>query len=397
MADPLQGVPEDPGTSTWEGGDRPEQEEHEQMSNEARRGVQGTVHGGQGQGEDDRYKPVRATGASINSEEVNTDAAGAAPVAVASREKEGDIELKVSEEASAFGIELNERAAKQSEEEPTETMSEDKTTEMDEVPQQHTSEGYHLQRQSEKEQAEITPQQTFELLLGSLQESTPAKPLDMELQLVAELFRHVVERNDLDIQRLGPGTGRHPTRKEQGRLLALCRLITDTTTQTYAAWEAALDSILLLAVQAKWHITHAIDNVMAKINLKQSKPLHEWVQVVRGNQPNDHPEIHVTTAPAQASNGRYMFNPAKYNQEMQQRLSAICMQPYHPGDNIEGGSADEWRVIDGIASGNILCKSIPPIAMKLLGADGCFELHLLLHANVEGELHMPLLDREKLH
>ncbi|KAE9041403.1 hypothetical protein PR002_g4478 [Phytophthora rubi] len=212
----------------------------------------------------------------------------------------------------------------------------------------------------EKNQDEVPPQRKLELLLSSLNDSSPARPLTTELQLAAELYVAAVQRNHLEEEEKMEGLNKILNIKEKQRLLKLARVIGRTESRVAEAWDAALDKVLLLVAQAKWHLTKALDNVTSHLEVQCTPVLHEWIKVVKGSKD----AATVVATPATTEEAKFMFNPAKYSEEDQQRLRALCLQQYDPAASKAECTEDEWRVAEGVAEGDILCRTLPPVLMK---------------------------------
>ena len=87
-----------------------------------------------------------------------------------------------------------------------------------------------------------------------------------------------------------------------------------------------------------------------------------------------------------------MFNPAKYQPAEIAKLTQVCEASYEGayGLKYRDGTAEEWKVIEGLAEGSIACRQLPSFVQSIVDSPERIRLLKTIQAQVEGELVMTL-------
>lgn len=122
-----------------------------------------------------------------------------------------------------------------------------------------------------------------------------------------------LKRNELDMSVVVQKSAQssRPSMPEQLRLLRLCSLILSTSVQRYAEWEAALDSVLLPVLQTRWKLKHALENITAKLSIKHTPTLQEWVKIVGKGDTKDNIVVTSPESSIHAQSGQVQHQDAE--------------------------------------------------------------------------------------
>ena len=87
-----------------------------------------------------------------------------------------------------------------------------------------------------------------------------------------------------------------------------------------------------------------------------------------------------------------MFNPAKYPPADIEKLTIVCEAPSKGafGQFYRDGTAEEWKIIEGLAEGSIACRKLPSFVQSILDSTERIRLLNTIEAQVEGEMIMTL-------
>uniref|UniRef100_M4BW66 Uncharacterized protein n=1 Tax=Hyaloperonospora arabidopsidis (strain Emoy2) TaxID=559515 RepID=M4BW66_HYAAE len=72
-----------------------------------------------------------------------------------------------------------------------------------------------------------------------------------------------------------------------------------------------------------------------------------------------------------------MFNPAKYPPQERIRLGAICVEKRGQVDTrqLRDGTDDEWKIIQGLAGGDIVGRRLPPFLASIFNHSELLRFH----------------------
>jgi hypothetical protein len=79
-------------------------------------------------------------------------------------------------------------------------------------------------------------------------------------------------------------------------------------------------------------------------------------------------------------------------------MKALCEAPpaARSGRRLRAATEAEWKVIDGIAEGRIVCRRVPDFMSSVLDAKERIRFHSTIQKQVEGELIMHIRGRGRI-
>ncbi|KAL3663659.1 hypothetical protein V7S43_011074 [Phytophthora oleae] len=89
----------------------------------------------------------------------------------------------------------------------------------------------------------------------------------------------------------------------------------------------------------------------------------------------------------------FMFDLSVYSAEDIQQLRPLCERQFgkHRVAVFREGSDEEWRIVQGIVEGTIVCRSLPQFLNRIMGSEENLRLLQTVRAQVEGKLVLDLL------
>ena len=96
---------------------------------------------------------------------------------------------------------------------------------------------------------------------------------------------------------------------------------------------------------------------VSQLKWSQAPVLSQWSTKVKQGTPA---ASECSTAPQRQTYSPFMFNPAKYPPADIEKLTIVCEAP-SKGDFCQfyrDGTAEEWKIIEGLAEGSIACRKL---------------------------------------
>ena len=95
--------------------------------------------------------------------------------------------------------------------------------------------------------------------------------------------------------------------------------------------------------------------------------LRQWSTKVKQGTPA---ASECSTAPQRQPYSPFTFNPAKYPPADIEKLTIVCEAPSNGAFTqvYRDGTAEEWKIIEGLAEGSIACRKLPSFVQSILNS-----------------------------
>ncbi|RLN55252.1 hypothetical protein BBP00_00008579, partial [Phytophthora kernoviae] len=206
---------------------------------------------------------------------------------------------------------------------------------------------------------------------------------------VRALFAEEHDKLQLNANLIPQSKRQYPklTGTEATQLLTFVEIALVEDTGSYDDWVKFVAAMCRQLYNTNWSLTEIIRNMSGRARWTQTPVMNQWAEKVKGT--SSKKSTGSDTGPIFKP---FMFNPDVYTAVDIKRLSELCERPAdkRAGGRIREGTQDKWKIIAGLAEGNIACRRLPQLAKRILAPAERLRLYGTVQAQVEGELFLSL-------
>jgi hypothetical protein len=239
---------------------------------------------------------------------------------------------------------------------------------------------------------EVHPSEMFEAVVQAIKADPGSTAREEWVTTVAELFTVAHREVSIKEDKIPAAKRKYPKLRGDEKTL-LFRLFTEacvTDLEKYNLWSQRMEKITQELYNSTWSFCHILENHIGKIQWNRQHPLNQWSAKVKAGTQQD--EARQTTQAAASGYQSFMFNPAVFKQPEQIRLREECEKADGDltGKGLREASSVEWEIIEGIATGTIVCRRMPDFISSVMDAKEQMRLYKTIQSQVEGELTVQL-------
>lgn len=232
----------------------------------------------------------------------------------------------------------------------------------------------------------------FAAVVGVMHAEQFTRQRDEWMATIAELLANAHDKVAIDEERVPTVKHRYPKLRGDERAL-LTTFFTEVFVVSrgmFADWDRYATAATRDLYNTSWSFKKILESLIDKVKWAREQPMNVWVAKIKAATTNE-----ITRNGTAKKYQTFMFNPAKFSRVDIETLMRICEQPVAAihGRALRAGTKDEWRILAGMAEGNIVCRRVPEFAESVLDSKELTRLNRTIRMQVEGELVLQLSGR----
>ncbi|RLN52050.1 hypothetical protein BBJ29_010003 [Phytophthora kernoviae] len=209
------------------------------------------------------------------------------------------------------------------------------------------------------------PAEVLAALISAMKSKPKNTRLTAWVTTVRALFAEEHDKLQLNANLIPQSKRQYPklTGTEATQLLTFVEIALVEDTGSYDDWVKFVAAMCRQLYNTNWSLTEIIRNMSGRARWTQTPVMNQWAEKVKGT--SSKKSTGSDTGPIFKP---FMFNPDVYTAVDIKRLSELCERPAdeRAGGRIREGTQDEWKIIAGLAEGNIACRRLPQLAKRIL-------------------------------
>ncbi|KAE8994202.1 hypothetical protein PF005_g16099 [Phytophthora fragariae] len=231
--------------------------------------------------------------------------------------------------------------------------------------------------------------------VGVMQVEQFTRLRDEWMATIAELFANAHDKVAIDEERVPAVKHRYPKLRGDERAL-LTTFFTEVFVVSrgmFADWDRYATAATRDLYNTSWSFKKILESLIDKVKWAREQPMNMWVAKIKAATTNE-----ITRNGTAKKYQTFMFNPAKFSRADIETLMRICEQPVAVthGRALRAGTKDEWRILAGMAEGNIVCRRVPEFAKSRSRFEGDHPAQSH-HSNASGRRVSAAVTRQRNH